>query len=55
MDARDIIDRYNFQLSHRSKWNDIYYNVDHVLILNRATGMIKIKPNTPPPFGGDDY
>ena len=40
-----LIEKYDMRFLRSTKWNEIYRSPDMVLIYNRDTGLIKLKPN----------
>ena len=42
----ELIKKYDMRFLRSTKWNEIYNSDDFVLIWNRDTNLIKLKPNT---------
>lgn len=42
----ELIQKYGMRFLRSTKWNEIYRSDDFVLIWNRDTNLIKLKPNT---------
>lgn len=42
----ELIKKYGMRFLRSTKWNEIYHSDDFVLIWNRDTNLIKLKPNT---------
>lgn len=39
-----LIKQYDLKHTATTKWNDVYESDEYILIFNRVTGIIKIKP-----------
>ncbi|GEM_PF-1680236 len=42
----ELIKKYGMRFLRSTKWNEIYRSDDFVLIWNRDTNLIKLKPNS---------
>ena len=42
----ELIKKYDMRFLRSTKWNEIYNSDDFVLIWNRDTNLIKLKPNS---------
>ena len=40
-----IIEKFSMKLIRTTKYNEIYENADYIMIVNKVTAHIKIKPN----------
>lgn len=40
----ELIERYNMKFVSETKWNEVYESDEYILIWNRLTKLIKIKP-----------